>query len=384
MAITPELRTTKSGLRWRVRYRIDGQQTSRSFTTEAGATEFANLIDKFGPAQAVGILEARLGEPDTVTVRQLCEQHLDNLTGVQTDTIRSYRAMLKDLGPLAELPANAVTPAQIGRWVQALVDNGNSGKTAANKHGFLASVYKRALNEGRVESNPCLNTRIPRTVAREMTFLTRAEYERLLGYIPNVWRPFVTALFFTGLRFGEITALRVQDLDLEHETVTVAQAWKDGRKLGAPKSRRSRRTIRIPKHLTKILEAHVEGKRPSEYVFVNRHGGPVRQNTFHKNVWAPAVRLVNGEPANRPGAPNERSGQRYDEHGNVVQPAERPLGKRPRIHDARHTCASWLLGAGVPIHVVQAHLGHESITTTVDRYGHVMPAARDAVAEALG
>ncbi len=64
-------------------------------------------------------------------------------------------------------------------------------------------------------------------------------------------------------------------------------------------------------------------------------------------------------------------------------PLNPPLGKVVRIHDARHTCASWLLASGIPINYVQAHLGHESIKTTVDRYGHIMPAKRAALTQAL-
>ncbi|MFD6195709.1 tyrosine-type recombinase/integrase [Mycobacteriaceae bacterium NPDC060252] len=57
---------------------------------------------------------------------------------------------------------------------------------------------------------------------------------------------------------------------------------------------------------------------------------------------------------------------------------------RPRIHDLRHTCASWLIQAGVPLPVIQQHLGHESIQTTVDVYGHLDLRSARAAAEAMG
>jgi integrase len=59
------------------------------------------------------------------------------------------------------------------------------------------------------------------------------------------------------------------------------------------------------------------------------------------------------------------------------------LAKEPRIHDLRHTCASWMLNSGVRIEVVQAHLGHESIQTTVDRYGHLDRNAGKTAAAAI-
>ncbi|QIS20612.1 tyrosine-type recombinase/integrase [Nocardia terpenica] len=81
---------------------------------------------------------------------------------------------------------------------------------------------------------------------------------------------------------------------------------------------------------------------------------------FYKDVWVPtrdALSLMSGDPLN---------------------------GKKPRIHDLRHSCAAWMLTAGVPIHVVQAHLGHESIKTTVDVYGHLDRGAAASAAAMIG
>src|SRR5690606_5566648 len=72
-----------------------------------------------------------------------------------------------------------------------------------------------------------------------------------------------------------------------------------------------------------------------------------------------------------------------DRPGRTLAPLDPPLGRRPRVHDARHSCASWMLDADVPIHVVSAHLGHENITTTVDTYGHLLPSAQGYVRDAL-
>lgn len=58
------------------------------------------------------------------------------------------------------------------------------------------------------------------------------------------------------------------------------------------------------------------------------------------------------------------------------------LPRRPRIHDLRHTHVSWLIAAGVPLPAIQRRLGHESITTTIDRYGHLAPELHQAAADA--
>jgi integrase len=100
-------------------------------------------------------------------------------------------------------------------------------------------------------------------------------------------------------------------------------------------------------------------------------------------VWYPAVRLANGEPAKRDRG--KRPGAMLDDQGNKLEPLPKSkwIGKRPRVHDARHTCASWLLAKNVPPTVVQDMLGHESFATTDKLYRHLMPSSRDEVRSAI-
>lgn len=381
--ITPRPRSRRDGsTAWQVPFRINGRQTSETFPDRQGATRFARLVDQLGPAAALDTLRAWEGATGdtTWTLATWAEHHVDTLTGVQPDTAHRYRAYIRnDLGALAHLPLSAVTEDTVGRWVNELAATGAAGSTIAKKHGFLSAVLDHATRQRLIPHNPAKGTRLPRTVTEPMVFLTHDEYARFLDYVTPYWQPLVTVLFSTGLRWGEATALQAGDVDLERGTITVTRAWKNGRVLGPPKSKRSRRTISVPPETLEVLRPLVEGKPADAWVFRNQQGGPVRHQTFHENVWQPAVRLANGEPA----AAGKRVARRIDGQGRVIEPATVPLGKRPRIHDARHTCASWLLGAGVPINVVQAHLGHESITTSVDRYGHIMPAARAMVSNAL-
>jgi integrase len=67
----------------------------------------------------------------------------------------------------------------------------------------------------------------------------------------------------------------------------------------------------------------------------------------------------------------------------VTRAKEKGFAKSPRIHDIRHTHVSWLIAANIPLPKIQQRLGHESITTTVDRYGHLLVHLDDDVADAL-
>jgi integrase len=375
----------------KVQFRMGGRgskNTSRSFASEKGAATFAKLLRDVGPVRAVEILEARTGVAEgTYTVAQWCVHHIEALSGVQADTLDKYRSYVRnDLGALGPLPLDAVTHEDVARWVnhmakQVVRGRPTSGKTIKNKHGFLSAAFARAETKGLVPTNPCKGTRMPRTVTEPMVFLTHDEYTRFLTCVTPYWQPLVEFLFSTGLRWGEATALQIGEVDLERATATVVRAWKRGRVLGVPKSSKSRRTVALSAETVELLAPLVKGRGGEDYVFRNTLGGPVRHQTFHDNVWTPAVRLANGEDAQKDGA--KRIARRRDADGKLLAPLDPALGKRPRIHDARHTNASWLLGAGVPINYVQAHLGHESITTTVDRYGHVMPAAQLAIRAAI-
>jgi integrase len=123
-----------------------------------------------------------------------------------------------------------------------------------------------------------------------------------------------------------------------------------------------------------------------EYVFTNAQGNPVRQQKFWESVWNPARRMANGLPAfavSR-GTVDKPWLARVNGVWDARQPASKPLGKSPRIHDLRHSHASWLLAGGVPLPTIQRRLGHESITTTIDLYSHLSPDMQTAPADVMG
>jgi len=152
--------------------------------------------------------------------------------------------------------------------------------------------------------------------------------------------------------------------------------------IGPPKTKRSRRTVSLPDDVIATLTPLLEAGH--EYVFVNGQGNPIRQAKFWEDVWNPARRLANGLPAfdsrAKDGAPwRARANGSWDGR----QPASKPLGKFPRVHDLRHSHASWLLAGGIPLPTIQRRLGHESITTTIDLYSHLSPDMQQAPAEVM-
>lgn len=217
------------------------------------------------------------------------------------------------------------------------------------------SVMAAAQAAGLASTNPFRGHRVGRRDRDQhtgMVVLTPAEWALLRGCLPEGWpRALGTLLVGTGLRFGEATALAVGAVDplTVPPRLHVARAWQSdgasGYQLGTPKSRRSRRTVTFPGSVLDAVLPLVSGKRDDELVFTTGRGAPVRHSNFYHRVWCPAL-------------------DRAQALG---------LGRRPRIHDLRHTHVSWLIAEGRPAAAISRRLGHESITTTIDRYGHLMP-----------
>jgi len=376
---------------WQVRFRINNQYQSRTFYDQREAARFSTAVDKIGAERALEVFENRTQRGEVPTLTQYCYDHIAHLTGVGNHTLRDYRRYTKNnLGKLAHLPVDMITRKDIALWVNEMAMRPGrkpgslvSGKTLGLWHGFIAGVLNGAVRDELITVNPCNGTRLPRTLSEEMTFLTHDEYLRFIGCFPEWRQPMVATMFSTGLRWGEISALKVGDLQVRADGIgvlVVNKAWKDGGKeIGPTKTRRSNRTVALSPEVLQMLMPLKQGRDPGEWLFTAKNGhDPVKYNTFRREYWLPALALANGQEATR----KSKSGK-YLSVIAGAKPLDPPLGKWPRIHDARHTAASWLLAAGIPINYVQAHLGHESIQTTVDRYGHIMPGAGQAIAAAM-
>jgi integrase len=131
--------------------------------------------------------------------------------------------------------------------------------------------------------------------------------------------------------------------------------------LKQPKSKKSKRTISLTPDDVHVLGAPGPA---NQLVFPSRTGANMRHTSFRNNVWLPAVARA-------------QDPERCEREGVEV------LRKTPTIHDLRHSHASWLIAAGIPLPHVQARLGHESITTTVGVYGHLQPDAHAQMAAAM-
>jgi integrase len=275
-------------------------------------------------------------------------------------------------------PVTSVHEADVKAW---LIDWDRSLKTKANYHGLLYGVFNYALEQGFLTVNPCARTAPKRSRIRQsqadLRFLTEAELATAVR-VAGADGDLLAVAVGTGLRFGEVTALWVSDVDLVHRTIRINKAWKRdgendaqetpswlrkslqakhqmrGHHLGNPKTPKSRRTVTISSEIAKLLSRLVEGKAADDFVFVTPTGRPIHNADFYERVWYPLMKKL-------------------PEAG--VPPF--------RFHDLRHTHVAWLVAGGAPLPHIQARLGHESITTTIDTYGHLLPVGDELIADII-
>jgi integrase len=346
-----------------------GKQTSYNLPSKSEADRFKRLVEANGNSlNAVErILEkVVVGGP---TVAENMARHVEMLTRAGEDQIKRYERAIKNhfSGRLGKLPVAAVEHEDIVLWVKEMQGKTYKGKplsakTIANHHGTLSASMETAVRLRRRGDNPCKGIQLPSddSIKEKMHFMTAAESLAVVMAHPIRYQPLVAFLRGTGARFGEATALLGRDfqLDVEQPTVRIEKAWKRDKNdrfyVGPPKTKKSRRSISLPPSLVRILRPFVEDAGPDGLVFTTSYGGPIRHSTFYE-FWDTALTSL--------GYPSPKDGD------------------RPRIHDMRHTHASLMLGSGMSPFELSRRLGHESISTTIDRYSHLVPDAQFRAAE---
>lgn len=397
---------------WKVRFRDQNQRnTSETFPDEAAAIAFAQLLDLVGPAAAVALTYANRPTKDTPDVAQLGRDQIAHLTGIEDGTRDEYlslweRTWVPLIGGLPVMD-EFVTKDAVADAVNELVKR-YSRKSLENQRGMLSAVLDRGVELGLLTKNVARGIALPIVAGdgeddddddedpiQDMHLLTVEEFGILEKQF--TYKPYLVMVRFmvgTGCRWGETVVLRKRDFNLRiaNPAVRIRRALKRHRSgkiiIKGPKTKKSRRTVTLPRELIPELIELMANMGENDIVFQTPTGGMIRHSNWWQYQWRPAVirarRCANHTEASCRCAGGRKS--RCKVHpGNQLPPACGCAGTisiTPRIHDLRHTHASWLLAAGVPVHVVQARLGHKSIQTTVDTYGHLLPDAQLAAAAA--
>jgi integrase len=267
---------------------------------------------------------------------------------------------------LGSLKLKKLNSAHVQSFYRNRLDTGLSASTVRKIHDILRRGLAQAVDWHLTQRNVADVVKPPRPVPKEIVALSTDETRRLLDAAAEdrLEALYVLAVH-TGMRQGEMLALRWQDVDMENAVLSVRRTLtRRGGKVafGEPKTKKSRRSIRLTPQAVEALRAHLERQlrdmeilgdhyQDQGLIFTTDTGAPINPSNLRQRSFTPLLK--------RAGLPHMR------------------------FHDLRHTCATLLLSRGVHPKFVQELLGHATIAITLDTYSHVMPSMGDATAKAM-
>jgi integrase len=262
--------------------------------------------------------------------------------------IRAYdqNLRLRVLPAFGDRRLGQIRRVDLQRFVDDLVAAGHSPSTVQTTLLPLQAIYRRALARGDVETNPTRGLEMP-AVRRQPKFIpSPAIADALLSAMSGEDRALFATAVYAGLRRGEMIALRWEDVDLAQGVIRVRRGWDHVEGEIAPKSREGRRNVPIPAPLRDVLLEH-------------RMSTPERVRVFRSQSWVNVA--------------VKRARKTF------IDAKLTPVD----LHTCRHTCASFLIAAGVNVKAVQAFMGHANIAVTLDLYGHLLPGSEAEAATLL-
>jgi integrase len=267
---------------------------------------------------------------------------------------------------LGRIRLKNLSSAHVQGFYRDRLDSGLSASTVHKIHTVLHKALTRAVAWQMVPRNVSDAVEPPRPAPREMCPLSPVEARKLLEAAQGdrLEALYVLAVH-TGMRQGELLALKWQDVDLENATVSVRRTLtrSGGRySLGEPKTKKSRRSIRLTVRAADALGQHLE-RQLSEMQMLG-------------DAYADQGLVFTTDT----GAPVNPSNLRRRSFAHLLRKANLP---HIRFHDLRHTCATLLLSKGTHPKFVQELLGHATVAITLDTYSHVMPGMGDQTARAM-
>lgn len=352
----------KDGQAYEVVWRQGDQRRQRTFKVKREAERFALKVEN---EIADGNSTAPLTR-NSKTFREVAEACLAaDVHRLKPKTFARYEDTLRlHIYPtLGSRRIAAITSQHVEQWVAELratpKANGKARSESSVRTAFtvLQKIFAYAARHRLITYNPTVAVPKPRNAAYDPNFLTLAEVEAIAKCLDD-FPPYGTVVrmaAWTGLRSGELGALRVRDIDLMHKEVRVERtmSWVRGEWIyTAPKSERSRRTVPL---LSEDLVSELKGLLAD-----------------HPHRADPDAGLWPGKVKGHPLATYDRA---YDPSGFYrysFKPAAKAAGHPTlRFHELRHTFASLMASYGVSMFELSRMMGHSSITVTDGTYAHL-------------
>lgn len=380
MASIRERTSTAGVTTYAVLYKQERRQRSKTFATRKAAEKYRALVDALGPAAAeeVGLTVAASGPTvDALFTDWLAMKRADMTIEGHRDYERSYAKWIKPTFGWRD--AEMVTERDVQAWVDGTLRVTLGPKAVAKQHALLHGMYRWASSKtvGRIVSDPCTETRLPKRVKRPVRGLSIPELHQMLAAGAETGHAdtadVIAVLAGTGWRPGEalgLTAGAVEVMPSGAVYVTMESVYRRGEGIvDGGKTEAAGRRIRVLGAGVEVLARRVVGRGLNELVFP--HPSPGRGKGHAKDQ--------HGRPISAPWPPASFSGHYWPK---VVEAAG--LKQRgPTPYWLRHTHVAICHAAGLTLAEIQRRIGHESIQTTIDVYGRMIDGMSDEAADRL-
>lgn len=319
--------------------------------------------------------------PAKLTFNQFVELWKEKYADKQLErkTLYTYMVNLNTriLPAFGNLQLDQIKPLHIVDFLDTLGKEGSrkdnkagalSSGTIQMNHRVLKNIFSRAVEWKVIKDNPAAEVKKPKVVHKEIIPYDEAELRAMLQALqkePNHWRMMITLALTTGMRRGELLGLEWKHIDWKSSVIDVKQSISISLKgeviVKEPKTKNSKRKIALPPSVLEELRDYYtyrvkernkigDAWQGGEYFFVFAHADG--RAFHHERPYLWFRQFI------------KKSGFRYT-----------------RFHDLRHASATQLINQGVHAKIISERLGHGSITTTMNIYGHALRSADQAAAD---
>ena len=338
--------------KWRVRVKSKGEVVAdQSFDRKGDAEQWEAAQKR---ALTLGeFVDPKRGKESLGSVADRWMESRSHSVASKTLSVEGHSLHAHLPATLRNKPVSAVRPSDLDALYATMLGS-LSRSTVVRFRNTLSSLFGWAERDGLIARNPVVKSQVPRgrgQDAKQELFPfslpeLRSLHTALAAESPEQ-ADVAIALGLTGLRWGELVALRVRDVQsVPNRALRVSRSAPDGQPIRTQTKGGQARSVPLPAELVPIIAARAEGKGPDDLLFSPARGA-----------------RLNG--------PNWKRAVKWSAHA----------GGR-RVHDLRHTAATLWLSNGIDPKTVQKWLGHSTMTLTVDTYSHWMGEDADAAAMA--
>lgn len=287
-----------------------------------------------------------------ITLEELTNEYIANIEKkLKLSTIKNNKDNIRlyILPYFKNKKIKNITNTDILKWHDYILTKGLSNRFNRDIHLNLVTILNFACKFYNLDKNVASITgnfeRPKGSIKKQLNFLTIEEFNNfIIKEDNNIYRNFFTILFFTGMRKGELWALKWEDINFNTNEIYIHNAFnRVNKEITVPKTNKSNRTIVM---LTQVIESlkNMKKYKDNDYVF---YPNKITSTTLARKC------DINCKKAN--------------------------IKKNIRIHDFRHSFASMCIKADVKIEVLSNYLGHENISTTLDIYSHLYPNSQNEI-----